>query len=608
LTLLIALAPARGQPVITKVEPPNWWRGRKRSTIEILFTGRDLQGLRIETDKGITAHDVTTSANGHYAFVPIDIQPGASVGDHIFAISNRNGGSKVAFRIDEPPARRGRFQGLSPEDIIYLIMPDRFAVGQDGEQRMAGRGQQTLRARSSPRARHGGNFSGVMEHLPYLKELGVTAIWLTPVYRNGRNPKWGEGYHGYWVSDYYDIEPGLGTLEDYSRLVEKAHAIGLKVIQDQVLNHTSTDHAWVADPPTATWWNGSSSRHRQNKFNISVLADRQGNPRERSASLEGWFDNLPDLRQEDPHVERYLIQNTLWWVARTGVDAIRLDAYPFVPRPFWSKWQDGLSAEFPKMAAIAEITSETPKVVAYFQGGRVGFDGIDTKLQSAFDFPFDRTLRKVLSGKAPMSELSRVLSDDRLYPNPSMLVTFCGNHDEPRIANVVGGNLAKIKLAHTLVLASRGIPQLYAGDEIGMHGGDDPDNRRDFPGGFPGDRHSAFDRRQRMEAENEILEHWKTWAKGRKSSEALTTGRVITLHADNDAWVFLRQASRETVLVAVSRSPATKQISLRMPKELAGATRLLPLIVDAAATILEGELAVSLPAFGGAAWRIQKSE
>jgi glycosidase len=438
--------------------------------------------------------------------------------------------------------------------------------------------------------------------LPYLQELGVTALWLTPIYQNGR----GDSYHGYWVADYYRIDSHLGELADFRRLVDRAHELGIKVIQDQVLNHTAPDHPWVKDAPTDSWWNGTRQNHLNNDYNIAALADRWACPVTRRPPLEGWFaGQLPDLNQNDPHVERYLIQNSLWWIAETGIDGIRLDAYPYVPRSFWRNWHREVGAQFPKLTAVGEVFHESPSVVSFFQGGRAGYDGIDTSLPALCDFPLAEALRGVLSGKQKMSSLPAILEQDRLYPNPAYLVTFVGNHDMSRLATLVKQDVAKIKLAHAILLTCRGVPQLYYGDEIGLSGEGDPDNRRDFPGGFPGDSHSAFDPAQRTETEKQIIEHWKAWVKVRKSNPALCRGELVTLFADDDAWISLRRTREEQVVVVLSKSAQPRRIQFPAPKNLWNARSLELLAGTGVDARLSEKLEINLSPMAAAVWRIK---
>jgi glycosidase len=602
-----AMGTANDPFVIRKMEPPHWWKGMKTTKIEVMVTGEGLRGVQVSAKGGgLSVGPATASANGHYAFFEVTIPSHLAAGSHTLIFSAPPSRARQReFLIKDKLPPQGRFQGIDAQDVLYLIMPDRFA----DHNAIAGKARPAVPwlDRSDSRGRHGGTLEGIRQHLPYVHELGATALWLTPMYLNGQNrhPKWGVGYHGYWIADHYQLEPKLGDLDVYRRLVDQAHGKGIKIIQDQVLNHTATGHSWVKDPPTPTWFNGSPESHLENKYDIGALVDPHSSLLAKRATLEGWFGNdLPDLNQGDPHVAKYLIQNSLWWLAETGADAVRLDAYPYVPRSFWSKWQQAFHDEFPTVSIIGEITGDVPHEVAFFQGGRNCRGGVDTGLQLVFDFPLGLILRSVLARDKDMQAIPKVLEQDWLYPNPSGLVTFFGNHDLPRLATAVAEDTEKIKLAHALLLSCRGTPQLYAADEIGGIGAGDPDNRRDFPGGFADGQHSAFDPTQRTPRERDLLEHVKEWIKVRKQNEALTKGELITLFVDKECWLFLRRTPVERVLVAVSISAQPRKVSHRLVDELADVAEFSPLVRNAPPASTTDKVEFTLPAFGAAAWRI----
>jgi glycosidase len=596
LAYLSAPAEAQGPPKVCKVEPPYWFTGMRDPHMEVLLSGSGLAGLRVDsTDGRLIVGKVSAAESGRYAFVELSVPPATGAGPCRLTLTNPAATSPLEFRLEKKLALQPRFQGIGGDDIIYLVMPDRFAAGGINRVNPAA-GANNVRL--IPRARHGGNLDGVIEHLDYLQELGVTALLLTPVYQNDS----GESYHGYWITDHYSVDNRLGGMDAYTRLLRAAHTAGIKVIQDHVLNHTSDQHPWLAKPPTKSWWNRPANGRLALGAPIAALADPYASQATRRWVLESWFDyNLPDLRQEDSHVERYLIQNSLWWAAM-GASAVRLDACPYVPRMCWAGWRRALRDELPRVTAIGEAWDKSAHVVAYFQGGRAGFDGLDTGFDSVFDFPFAFAIRDVLGRDKEMSRLPQVLAQDRLYPDPSRLVTFAGNHDLPRLAEELHQDIARIKLAHAIVLSSRGVPQLYVGDEIGMPGGKDPDCRRDFPGGFQGDKRSVFVRGQRTPPEKELLASWKDWRKARKDHEALRRGHLINLFADKEAWVFLRCTPQERVLVAVSKGLGTRTIRFNRPEELAGVRRLDQLVGDRAQARISDKLEITLSPAGAAAW------
>jgi glycosidase len=437
-----------------KVEPPGWWAGHSISTVRLLLTGTNLTGGKLTTGSSdLRAGSVST--NGSYAFVDLQIASSAKPGKYTLNLN----GATATFEVLPALPRPGRFQGFNENDVIYLIMVDRFANGDKSNDRGIDA--------ANPRAYHGGDLKGIAQRLPYLKDLGVTSLWLTPVYDND------DSYHGYHATDFYAVEEHFGDVKAFRELVDAAHKIGLKVIQDQIANHTGPRHAWTANPPTPTWLNGTVKKH------LSTSA----------SMTEGWFVNtLPDLNQNDPEVARYLIQNSLWWIGVTGIDGIRADTVPYVPVTFWKQWNAAIAREYPNFGVVGEVFNADPGVLARFD--RAGFT-------SLFDFPLYFALRDVFAKR------TKTVKD--LAPPSRGRVTFIGNHDVPRFRSVAPDAQA-MKDAFTFLLTSRGIPSIYFGDEIAMEGGEDPDNRRDFP-----------DPAARTPAQSEMFRHVRTLLHMRKA-------------------------------------------------------------------------------------------
>src|SRR4051812_23803736 len=432
-------------PQVTKVEPPGWWPGHSMSTVRVLVRGRELTGARLGPAPGLTvASEPRVSASGTSLLVDLAIDPAATPGPRRLRMTTSTGTTDVPFDLAAPLPREGRFQGFSPDDVVYLIMPDRFADGDrtnDDPARSHG-----LYDRARTRYYHGGDLQGIIDHLPYLKDLGVTAIGTTPVYDNVDHLNEKErydgqaitDYHGYGAVDFYAVDEHLGDVAKYRALVEAAHALGLKVIQDQVANHTGPYHPWVADPPTPKWFHGSASAHPANTWQTWTLTDPHATPDTQRETLDGWFiDILPDLNQDDPDVARYLVQNALWWVGTTGLDAIRQDTLPYVPRRFWAEWSAALHREYPKLTLLGEMFDGDPALVSFFQGGAAR-DGVDTGIDTLFDFPSYYAVRQAFAEGKPLRDLAVTLAHDRLYPDPSVLVTFAGLHDVGRFMGETG--------------------------------------------------------------------------------------------------------------------------------------------------------------------------
>ena len=569
-----ALALLLAAPQIAKVEPPSWWPRHSIATVRVLVRGRDLAGARIASAPGLAVvGEPRVSASGTSVLVDLAVDPAATPGPRRLRLTTPRGAADVPFEIRAPLSRDGRFQGFTPDDVVYLIMPDRFADGDPSNDDPArSRG---LYDRARPRYYHGGDLQGIIDRLPYLKDLGVTALWTTPVYDNVDHLNERErydgaaitDYHGYGAVDFYAVDEHLGDLAKYRALVEAAHGLGLKVIQDQVANHTGPYHPWVADPPTPTWFHGSAESHPKNVWQTWTIADPHATPDIQRETLDGWFiDILPDLNQDDPDVSRYLVQNALWWVGMTGLDAIRQDTLPYVPRRFWSEWSSALHREYPKLTLLGEMFDGDPALVSFFQGGAVR-DGIDTGIDTLFDFPSFYPLRRAFAQGKPLRELAVMLGHDRLYPDASVLVTLSGLHDTGRFMNEPGATVAGRQLADTFLLTARGTPLVYYGDEIALRGGGDPDNRRDFPGGFPGDARDAFTTGGRTAEEAAVFDNLRRLLWLRAELAPLRRGRMVTLAVTEQAWAFARVLGDQAVVVVLNN--ATDSVALDIPTQAA---------------------------------------
>ena len=556
-------------PEVTKVEPPSWWIGHSVNPVRLLIRGQNLAGARtLASGAGVAAAGTRVNAAGTYVFVDVVIARDAKPGAHPLRIVTAGGEASAPFEVLRPLPREGRFQGFSPDDIIYLIMPDRFSNGDPSNDDPAvSRG---MWDRQKPRYYHGGDFQGIIDHLPYLKDLGVTAIWLNPVYDNVNHLNERErydgqaiaDYHGYGAVDYYGVEEHFGTLAQFRELVDAAHRHGIKVIQDQVANHTGPYHPWVKNPPLPDWFHGTEMHHLANTWQIWTLIDPHATPEVRQATLDGWFvDILPDLNQDDPDVARYLIQNTLWWVGISGLDGIRQDTLPYVPRRFWREWMQAIKREYPKLRVVGEVFDGDPALVSFFQGGQARFDGVDSGVDTVFDFPTYFAVRRAfVEGKA-VHDLVVMAGHDYLYPNASLLVTFLGLHDVARFMHEKGATTQGLDLAFTFLMTARGIPMIYYGDEIGMRGGGDPDNRRDFPGGWREDERNAFTEAGRTPGEQAIWEHVRRLARLRGELAPLRRGSMTNLCVSDQSYGYARSSSEGGVVVLINNAPEAAEVS-----------------------------------------------
>lgn len=555
LIVLFSIA-AHGQsaPSVTKVDPPSWWANHSINPIRLLIRGKNLSGARVRSGNArLTVTNLRQNSN--YLFLDLHVRPGTQPGKYSFVLETKAGKTEVPFTIESALNTDKNFQGINNDDVIYLIMIDRFANGDSSND-----------ARDdfqNARSYHGGDLRGIINRLPYLKDLGVTALWLTPWHDNWNgvnrcDKPWCPNtyYHGYHAIDYYAVEDRFGDLATLRELVDKAHALGLKVIQDQVANHVGSQHPWVQDSPLPNWFHGTLANHQLNSFRNSVLLSPHSHPRDVRNVLDGWFsDDLPDMNQEEPEVARYEIQNALWWVGVTGIDGIRQDTIQYMPRTFIRDLSLSLHRQYPKLWMVGEVFERDAAHTAFFIGGHTGWDGIDTKLDSVFDFALWNISLNVFTNKLPVRALREQLKYDALYPDPSKLTVLANNHDTPRFLSLEGADLKDAMLHTAFVLSVRGIPQLYYGEEIAMEGGEDPDNRRDFPV-------SAFQAGERKGKAQQMFDWTRDWIRLRREHSAIRRGRLIDLVYDDNVYVFARQDNTETVIVAINRQDKEHEVTL----------------------------------------------
>jgi neopullulanase len=606
LFIAVSTCAAQNAPAVLKVEPPNWWVGHSINPVRMMIRGKNLSGARVETiGGGLKTGLVRINALGTYLFVDVLIELNAKPGRRSLRITTGSGMTDAPFDILAPLARPGRFQGFSPDDVIYLIMPDRFSDGDvTNNDPPASRG---LYNRANKFYYHGGDFQGVINHLPYLKDLGVTAIWLTPWYDNVNHPDEIEkkeggtttGFHGYGAVDFYGVEEHFGTLAKLRELVDEAHKLGIKVIQDEVANHTGPYHLWVEDSPTPTWYNGTKENHLANVFQTWVLHDPRPEEKIKRETMEGWFLNfLPDLNQNDEEVERYLIQNTLWWIGITGLDGIREDTWQYVPNSFWTKWTAAIKREYPSFRVVGEVKDGDVVHTSFFQGGRTRFDGIDSGLDSLLDFPLFYPLRRAFAEGKELREVTQALSKDYLYTDPDILVTLLGGHDDKRFMSEPGATINGLKLANTFLLTTRGVPQLYYGDEIAMTGADEPTTRQDFPGGFAGDARNAFTKQGRTAEEQDLFEHVRRMARLHAELEPLRRGALVNLYVTAQQYAYARLTPRASVIIVINNDakPATFDFEAAPARVEDGARFTDRLNVSEDVRVREGKFKVTLPA------------
>lgn len=616
--LVCLVTSARAQdssaPTVLKVEPPSWWAGHAINPVRLLVRGQHLHGARVTSARPETVPSAAlVNSAGTYLFVNVGVNPAARPGDYPLQLETSAGKTTIPFRLNAPLDAAHNFQGITTDDIIYLIMPDRFSNG-DTSNDAPPESPASANDRANPRAYHGGDLRGIINHLPYLKELGVTALWLNPWYDNWNgvstcDKPWCPNtfYHGYGAIDYYGVEDHFGDMSTLVELVEKAHALGLKVIQDQVANHVGSRHPWLSDAPLDDWFHGTTASHLKNPFRGDLLLSPHAAPSERRPTLDGWFDDsLPDLNQEEPEVARYEIQNALWWVGMTGLDGIRQDTIQYMPRFFIRDLLTALHRQYPRMWMVGEVFDFDPAQTKFFIGGRRGWDGIDTDLDAVFDFPLWNTSISVFSGDKPVRALRDMLKYDAGYPDPSRVVTMLSNHDVRRTASLKGMTMEGLMLHTAFLLTVRGTPQLYYGDELAMEGADDPDNRRDFPGGWTGDKRDAFKESERTRIEQRMYEWTRDWIRLRREHPAIRQGSMIDLVYTDDAYVYARRVPGETIIIALNRAQAPASLTISADwLEATNGARLLPLLGAKDERVATGgEFALTIPARTAVAYRL----
>ena len=598
--LWLVLPVAAQSPEILKVDPPSWWTRSTVNPVRLMVHGRNLRNARVDVQGLRIISTPKINDRGTYIFVEVFIPPNARPGARSLVVTTPRGSARSSFEVLPPLNRAGRFQGFSPADVMYLIMIDRFADGDPSNNDPPQ--SREIYDRTNKFYYHGGDLQGVINRLPYLKELGVTALWLTPWYDNYdrlnqielKEDKPSTGFHGYNPQDFYAVDEHFGTLAKLRELVETAHSAGIKIIQDQVMNHTGPYHPWVDDPPTPAWFNGTKAKHLKNSFQTWALHDPHYVKQLRRETMEGWFlDFLPDLNQLDPEASRYLIQNTLWWIGITGLDGIRMDTWQYVPDEFWAEWTAAVRREFPNFVVVGEVKDGDVVHTSFFQRQRMLFMGPDSLL----DFPLFYAIRHAFAEGKPIDEIPKTLAKDYLYHDAGALVTLLGGHDDGRFMSEEGASVAGLKLANAFVLTTRGVPQLYYGDEIAMTGPDEPTTRGDFPGGFPGDKRNAFVESGRTREEQELFNYIRRLTRLHTELEPLRKGALFNLHVSEQQYAFARLTVNSGVVVVINNAnePAELEFDATTANLADGTTLRDRLDASKDVVVRNGKLRVSLP-------------
>jgi neopullulanase len=560
-----------------RIYPSHWWVGMKNNKLQLMLYGKDLSSSvsNITVNyAGVKVDKVNRVENRNYLFVDLTISATAKPGRFMLQTGGSSQFPAMQYELRARSTNNGksRVQGVTSEDFIYLAMPDRFSNGDTTNDRF-GFYRDKLSDRKDPLLRHGGDLKGLTNHLDYLKDLGVTAIWLCPVIENDmplEKESAGSlsGYHGYWFTDHYQVDKRYGGNAAYLDFVNAAHAKGLKVVQDAVYNHVGERHWFVDDLPSKDWINQWSAYQNTN-HREEVFIDRYASPVDKKIMIEGWFTpHLPDLNLRNAFLANYLVQNSIWITEHFGIDGWRVDTYKYCDEAFLNRINKALETEFPRITAFGEAWVNTVAASAYFCENNVAFP-FKHNMQGTTDFPLNSAMldgiRQNFGWTEGVNRLYMTVSQDALYKDPLRNCIFLDNHDMDRFFSVAGEDLGKYKRGITWLLTMRGIPQLYYGTEILMKNFKNPSDamvRLDFPGGWPGDPVNKFTAEGRTADENTAFNFVKALATFRKNSSALKTGKLMQYIPNDGVYVYFRYDDNQTVMVITNTNEAEKQVRI----------------------------------------------
>lgn len=579
ISLGINLSLAQNNEMIERVEPPFWWTGMKNPHLQLLMYGENISQANVSLDyPGVKISKASKLENPNYLFVDLIISPEARAARLPFKIKMGKKSFTYNYELKKREANSANRKGFDNSDVIYLLMPDRFANGDPSNDDQPGMLEKANR--SNPDGKHGGDIQGVINHLDYFKDLGVTTLWLNPVYENN-NPAY--SYHGYAISDFYKVDPRYGTMDLFKDFVNQAHQKGIKVVKDMIFNHCSNQHWFYKDLPSSDWVhtheNYTTSNHIKN-----VSYDPYGSEHDYFTFDQGWFDkHMPDLNQKNEFLANYLIQNSIWWVEHTGLDGIRMDTYPYPDKNMMSRWSQRMMDEYPDFNIVGEVwVSNSPALLSYWQDGKINPDGYDSHTPALFDFVMHDEMKKAFHEKTNWGQglvrLYNVLSQDFLYPDPYNLVLFIDNHDTDRAITIMQDDPRKLKMALAFMATTRGIPSLYYGTEIQMPGLEHDGHgfiRKDFPGGWESDERSAFNEAGRTPEENAMFDYIRKLLNWRAKKEVIHEGKLKHFFPKDEIYVYFRYDEQESVMVIMNNheSEAKSIDSSRYQEGLRGFSR-----------------------------------
>lgn len=561
---------------IEKIDPPFWYAGMEDNELQLMVYGKDIAHAKVGVSyPGVRISSTVKMESDNYLLVYLTLSDEVKPGNVKLTFEQGRRRITKEYELKARAMAGSERKGFDASDALYLLMPDRFANGDTSNDQLQGMAPYEVN-RNNPDARHGGDLAGIEQHLDYFSELGVTALWFTPVLENNMP---GGSYHGYATTDYYRVDPRFGTNEDYCRLIAKAHARGLKIVMDMIFNHCGTGHPWVSDMPSKDWFNypDFEEHYVQTSYVLTPYVDPYASAYDFDQMSRGWFvPAMPDLNQSNPHVLKYLIQNSFWWIEYAGIDGIRMDTYPYADYDAMSQWMAALNAEYPHYNVVGETWVTEPAYTAWWQKDSKLSVPRNSHLKTVMDFSFyDKINQAMREESSNYTGLGRIYNNfvyDFLYPNPLSVLAFIENHDTDRFLGE-GNNLAALKQAATLLLTTRRIPQLYYGTEVLMNGtkqATDGHVRKDFPGGWQGDEANAFTSTQLDSLQRDCYRFFQRLLHWRKGNEVIARGEMTQFLVQQGVYAYARHYEGRTVLVLLNGSDSPTTLPLHPYKEVLG--------------------------------------
>lgn len=556
---------------ISRVEPTDWYVGMKDPTLQLMVYGKDVRNADVKIDyPGVKIDSLVRLDSPNYLLIYLNLE-GAKAG----TMNLNVGGKKIKYQLKNRDMSGDKRMGFTNADVLYQLMPDRFANGNPKNDAFKNM-RDAVVDRKQPSMRHGGDLEGIRQHLDYFNELGVTALWLTPVLENDRPADEGKysSYHGYATSDFYNVDPRLGSNDDYRQLVDECHKHGLKMVMDMIFNHCADTHPWNLDAPSKDWFN-YPHYGLQTSYKLTPVLDPYASEVDKRETVDGWFvPSMPDLNQRNPHVIKYLIQNSMWWIETVGIDGIRMDTYPYADREAMAHWMKVLNEEYPNFNTVGETWVAEPAYTAAWQKDSK-LSKVNSYLKTVMDFSF---FEKINSAKTENTDgfnqgYNRVYNSlvyDYLYTDPSHVMAFIENHDTNRFLEN-GKDTTGLKQAYALLLTINRIPQLYYGSEVLMNGVKNISDgyvRQDFPGGFPGDKHNCFNSEERTPEENAMFNWLSRLLHWRNGNEVISKGKQIQFMPFKGVYVVARQYNGKNVMTIINGTREKAQLDVKRYAEI----------------------------------------